>query len=90
MDGLPTPRHSTLVDTCAELPIEDAVDVSRGKTWVISQQIVDGLLYFSKTCGGILELEQLLDAKELSTFEDRLVLVVNNYVTVRCIYLANK
>mgnify|MGYP006331142447 CR=1 FL=1 len=66
-----------------ELPIENAVDVRRCKTWVISQQIVDGLLYFSKTCGGILELEQLLDAKELSTFEDRLVLMVDENVTIK-------
>lgn len=51
---------------------------------------VCSIFAFCKTSGSILELEQFPDAKELPAFEDRLVLVVNNDVTVRRIRLADK
>ena len=90
LDGLTVPRHCASMDSCAKLPIKDTVDVSRGKTWVICQQIVDGLLYLCKTSCGILELKQLLDAKELTTFEYSLVLVVNNDIAIRRVLLTDK
>ena len=30
------------MDSCAELPIEDAVDVERGELRIVGQQLVDG------------------------------------------------
>ena len=70
------------MDSSAELPIENAVYVSCCEFRIVSQQVVDGLLYLCKTSGGILELKQLLDAKELTTFKDRFVLVVNNDIAI--------
>lgn len=35
-DGLPTPRHSALVDACSKLPIENTVDVERGELRIVS------------------------------------------------------
>jgi len=40
------------VDACAELPIEDAVDVERGELRIIGQQLVDGLFNLGKPGGG--------------------------------------
>ena len=78
------------MDSCAKLPIEDTVDVSCSQSRVISQQIVDGLLYLFKTSGGILKLKQFLDAQELTALEDSFVLVVYNDITIRRVCLADE
>ena len=62
------------------MPIENAVYVSCSQCGVISQQVVDGLLYLCKTSGCILKLKQFLDAKELTAFEDSFILVVYNWI----------
>ena len=77
------------MDTCAKLPVEDAVDVERSELRIISQQFVDGLFNLGKSGGCILELQQFLDAEELAAFEDSLVLMVNKDITLRCVRLAD-
>ena len=74
----------------SKLPIEDAADVCCGEFRVVGQQVIDGLLNLCKSSGCILKLEKLLDAKEFTTFEYRLVLVINNNVAIRRVRLADK
>ena len=88
--GFPVPRHCSSMDARTKLPIKDSVDVCRGVFRVVRKKLVDGLLYLGKTSSGILELEKFLDAEELTTFEDCLVLVVNNDVAIRRVRLADK
>ena len=90
IDGLTIPRNCSSVDARAELPIEDTIDVRCGEFRIVGKQVVNGQFDLSKTSGSILKLEQLLDAKELATFEDRLVFVVNNDLTIRSVRLADK
>ena len=78
------------MDTCTKLAVEDAVDVKRGEFRVVGKQLVDGLFNLGKPGGGILELQQLLDAEELAAFENGLVLMVNKYVTIRSVCLADE
>lgn len=78
------------MDASAKLPIEDAVDVKRGKLRIVGQQLVDGLFNLSKPGGGILKLQQLFDAEELTTFEDCLAFMVDNDITILCVRLADE
>ena len=88
--GLTVPRNGSSMYARTKLPIKDAIDVCCGEFRVVGQQIVYGLFYLCKTSGGILELKQLFDAKELSSLEDSLVFVVNNDVAIRRVRLADK
>lgn len=78
------------MNTCAKLPVEDAVDVERGELRIVGQQLFDGLFNLGKPGGGILKLQQLLDAEELTAFEDCLALMVNEDITVRCVRLTDE
>ena len=78
------------MDARTKLPIKDSVDVCRGEFRVVRKKLVDGLLYLGKTSSGILELEKFLDAEELTTFEDRLVFVVDNDVTIGRVSFADE
>ena len=78
------------MNTCAKLPVEDAIDVSRGELRIVGKQLGDGLFNLGKPGGGILKLQLLLDAEKLTVFEDSLVLMVNKDITIRCIRLADE
>ena len=78
------------MDASAKLPVEDAVDVERGEIRIIGKQFVYGLLNLDKPGVGILKLQQFLDAEELTAFENGLVLMVNNDITIRCVCLAEE
>ena len=71
-----------------KLTIENSVDVQSRKVWVVSKKFVDGLPDTCESGGSILKLQQLLDAKELTSLEDRLVLMVYNDVAIRSVRLA--
>ena len=78
------------MDSSAKLPIEDAVDVDRGELRIIGKQFVYGLLNLDKPGVGILKLQQFLDAEELTAFENGLVLMVNEDVTIRRVRLTDE
>ena len=78
------------MDSCAELPIEDAVDVERGELRIVGQQLVDGFFNLDKPGGSILKLQQLLYTDKLTAFENGLVLMVNEDVTIRCVRLTDE
>ena len=78
------------MDTCAKLPVENAVDVERGELWIIGQQLIDGLFYLGKPGGSILKLQQLLDTDKLTDFENGLVLMVNKNITIRSVRLTDE
>ena len=71
-----------------KLTLENSVDVQSCKVWVVSKKFVDGLPDTCESGGSILKLQQLLDAKELTSLEDRLVLMVYNDVAIRSVRLA--
>ena len=78
------------MDARTKLPIEDTIDVCRSEFRVVGKQVVNRLLNLCKAGGCILKLKQLLDAKELTAFEDSFVLVVDNDISIRCVSLTDK
>ena len=78
------------MDSCAELPVENAVDVERGELRIVGQQLVDGLFNLGKPGGSILKLQQLLYTDKLTAFENGFVLMVNEDVTIRRVRLTDE